>query len=128
VAEGTLAHYCWHCYARNAAPEGPCHACGQPIEAPSGVTYAEQLIWALGHPLPGRQMIAAQILGELVEQLAERPLRALVDTADPYLAAQALTSLLQIAGVQPNRELLATLAASGAPPVAAVARRALQTG
>jgi hypothetical protein len=73
-------------------------------------------------------MIAAQVLGELGERRAERPLRLLVDTGDPYLAAEALSSLLKIAGVQPNLELLTTLAKSGAPPVAAVARRALRAG
>jgi hypothetical protein len=61
----------------------------RPIEAPADVGHVEQLLWALRHPLPSRQMIAAQILGE-----------------------RSITDLL---------------ARSGAPSVAAVAAKTLQT-
>lgn len=60
---------------------------------------------ALGHPLPGTQTIAAQILGERRER-AEQPLRALVRGSDPCLAAQALQSLVSIVGVTAAKDLL----------------------
>jgi len=118
-------HYCWHCYAANPVPVGRCAACGEAIEQPAGVTYSEQLIWALGHRLAGTQMIAAQVLGELREPAAEGPLRALVADADPFLAAQALRSLVSIVGVDGTRDLLEPLAESGPPAVMRVALHAL---
>jgi hypothetical protein len=118
-------YYCWHCYAVNHEAAGACRACGQSIASPPGTSYAEQLIWALGHPLPGRQMIAAQILGQRRESAAERPLRQLVDCGDPFLAAQALHSLVLIVGADQLRALLHHLAGSGAPAVSRVATIAL---
>ena len=122
-------YYCWRCYGANRVPVGACASCGRPIEKPPETSYVEQLIWALGHPLPGTQMIAAQVLGERGEPAAAGPLRALVqDAADPFLAAQALRSLVSIAGVDGTRDLLEPLAKSGAPAVQAVAMRALFPG
>lgn len=71
-------------------------------------------------------MIAAQILGERRERRAVAPLRSLVDTADPFLAAQALQSLVLIVGTAPLQDLLDDLARTGAPAVSQVARRALE--
>jgi hypothetical protein len=70
-------------------------------------------------------MIAAQVLGELREPAAEGPLRTLVADADPYLAAQALQSLVSIVGVDGTRDLLGPLAESGPPAVMRVALHAL---
>lgn len=70
-------------------------------------------------------MIAAQILGERRELGAEQPLRALVTDGDPFLAAQALDSLVSIVGVVGVRDLLEPLAQSGPPAVRRVALRAL---
>jgi HEAT repeats len=121
-------YYCWRCYAVNPVPVGRCRSCGGPIEQPATATWTDQLIWALGHPLPGTQMIAAQILGQRREALGAEPLRALVDNADPYLAAQALQSLVQIVGVTAIRDLLDRLARTGSPAVSRVAQRALERG
>ena len=118
-------YYCWHCYSRNRSGIGACVVCSRPVESPPGTSYCEELLWALGHPLPGRQMIAAQILGERREPSAEQPLRRLVREGDPYLAAQALESLILIVGVDPLQGLLRELAQSGAPAVTRVAWAAL---
>ena len=97
MAQGSV-HYCWHCYAANCKRDGSvCQVRPSDREA-RRLSYGERLIWALGHPLPGTQMIAAQILGERRELGAEQPLRALVSGADPFLAAQALDSLVSIVG------------------------------
>jgi hypothetical protein len=121
-----VRHVCWHCSAANVSAGGRCRECGQPIEPPVGTGYVEQLLWALRHPLPGTQMIAAQILGQRREAAAAGPLRALVDGPDPYLAAQALQSLVAVVGAAELGELLVELARSGPPPVASVAARALR--
>jgi hypothetical protein len=52
----------------------------------------------------------------------------LVRHADPFLAAQALQSLVAIVGVPGCREILEPLAVTGAPAVSRVARRALDPG
>lgn len=70
-------------------------------------------------------MIAAQILGRRREAAAEQPLRALVSSSDPYLAAQALDSLVLIVGADAIAEWLEELAACGAPAVSRVAVQAL---
>jgi hypothetical protein len=64
MPERRFTHYCWHCYSANSRPTGACVECGQTIGKPPETTYAQELIWALGHPIPQTQMIAAQILGE----------------------------------------------------------------
>jgi len=122
----SLTHYCWHCYGVNVRSSGLCTECGQAIEAPAEASYEDRLIWALGHPLPGRQMIAAQVLGELREPAAEAPLRTLVNAGDPFLGAQALRSLIAIVGVEHLRGLLERLAQTGAPAVSRVALHALR--
>ncbi len=72
-------------------------------------------------------MIAAQVLGQRREPAAEEPLRALVRDRDPFLAAQALHSLIAIVGVAAlTGEVLEPLARSGAPAVNRVALRALR--
>lgn len=119
-------HYCWHCYGANSQPTGPCSECGRSIEQPQDATWTDQLIWALGHPIPQTRMIAAQVLGQLQEPAAERPFRTLVRDRDPYLAAQALHSLVSIVGVAALKdEVLEPLAQTGPPPVRRIALRAL---
>lgn len=51
-------------------------------------------------------MTAAQVLGERREIRAVEPLTALVHDADPYLAAQALQSLVLIVGADELRNRL----------------------
>ena len=122
----TATYYCWHCYCPNSSPAGSCVECGRDIEQPPGTTWTDQLLWALGHPIPENQMMAAQILGERREIAAADPLRALVESCDPYLAAQALRSLVSIVGAAAIADdLLQPLADSGAPAVRRVALRAL---
>lgn len=73
-------------------------------------------------------MIAAQILGQRREVRAAAPLRILIGTADPFLAAQALDSLVLIVGAARLRGLLDQLARTGSPAVSHVAQRALERG
>lgn len=122
-----MNYYCWACYAVNDRPNGVCVDCGGQIAAPAGTSYVELLLWELGHPLPDPQLIAAEILGKLRDPQAREPLRRLASaSADPYLAAQALGSLLAIDGATVLRPLLEELADAGAAPVRAVATAALE--
>lgn len=110
----------------NERPSGACVECGAQIAAPAGTSYIELLLWELGHPLPDRQMIAAEILGKVGDRRARAPLSQLVaDSPDPYLAAQALRSLIAIDGVARHRSLLERLRREGAVQLRAVAARAL---
>jgi len=122
-----MIYYCWACYAGNDRPSGVCVECGSEIAAPVGTSYVELLLWELGHTLPDRQLLAAQILGQRREVAAREPLRALAaESPDPYLAAQALHSLLALDGTRAHRQLLDELSKSGAVPVRAVAAAALE--
>jgi len=122
-----MVHYCWHCYGANDAATGQCRHCGDPIEPPAGTTYADQLLWALAHPLVERRMVAARVLGERRERRAIPELRELALTqGDPYLAAAALHALVSIEGPQRLRELLERLAAKGPPQVREAASAALR--
>jgi HEAT repeat protein len=124
---GQLTYFCWHCYGRNERPSGRCRHCGREIAPPSGISYTDRLIWALDHPVSEVRMIAAQALGRRADQEAAPALRRLVDeSANPFLAAQALRSLLAIEGVATLEALLRELSASAAAPVASNARAALE--
>jgi hypothetical protein len=76
--------YCFHCYARTSRPTGLCVSCGGSIESPRALTYDEQLIWALDHPLPDTAITAARALGERRTAAAVGPLRrTLAHPSDP---------------------------------------------
>jgi HEAT repeats len=123
-----VTYYCWHCYAANRWSRRACVGCGEEVAAPAGTDYVALLIWSLGHPLPERRMIAAQVLGQRREPRArERLLELALEAADPYLAAQALSALIAIDGSPPHRALLQRLAKTGPTLVKHVARAALVT-
>jgi hypothetical protein len=120
------AWFCFHCYARNPRATGPCQRCCNPIEPPHQVTYDERLIWALDHPLPGTAITAARVLGLRRPAAAADPLRdAVTRQRDPYLAAEALRSLVAIEGIDANRALLRELSANGPLVLRLVARAQL---
>jgi hypothetical protein len=122
-----VKYYCWSCYAANDRPRGTCSSCHGEIAAPAGTSYVELLIWELHHPLPDRQLIAAETLGKLRESRARETLQALASGShDPYVAATALQSLLAIDGANACRHFLEELADKGSVPVKAVARAALR--
>ena len=122
----TDAWFCFPCYARNPHAIGPCERCGESIEPPHPLSYDERLIWALDHPLPGTAITAAQVLGVRRPAAAAGPLRSAVERQrDPYLAAEALRSLVAIEGVDATRPLLRRLAADGPLLLRRVARSQL---
>ncbi len=119
-------YWCFHCYAINPRPTGPCERCGRSVQAPEGLSYEDRLVWVLRHPDGDRAINAARILGQRRAGAAAPALRAVVaDGRDPYLAAEALRSLIAIEGRDQIRELLQELAASDSFMVATVAKRAL---
>jgi hypothetical protein len=121
-----LTYYCWQCYGENPRCGGICTKCGGRIEAPAGTPYVDLLLWALGHPLAERQMTAARVLGELREPRASAALRELaIGARDPYLAAQALESLIAIEGPDSLVALLCDRVVKGPIPVRRVAERGL---
>jgi hypothetical protein len=121
-----LHYYCYRCYRVVGESEGRCPHCGGWIEAPSGAEYADLLLWALRHPVADVAMTAARILGARREERAVGPLRALArQSDDPYLAAQAVRSLVAIEGLGPARDFLLEIAESGRLVPAAAAAEAL---
>lgn len=118
-----MTYYCWHCYGMSSRARGTCEHCGSEIAAPEDTSFDARLIWALGHPLPGRQMAAISALGKRRVAAARGQLAELVHDADPYLAAAALEALARIDGPERYRSLLATLSISGPPQVRHVAER-----
>jgi 8-oxo-dGTP pyrophosphatase MutT (NUDIX family) len=119
--------YCWHCYHEIPLAADTCPVCRHPSQPPPGTGYTDRLVWALQHPLPDRRLVAATALGERGDRRAVAPLRGLLADPDPYVAAATLTSVVRLAGVAASRELLTRLATSGAAPVRAAARCALDS-
>jgi len=120
-------YWCFHCYAPNTRPEGPCERCSAEIKAPASLTYDERLIWALGHPDGDRAMMAASLLGKRGVRQARPALELLVERGgDPFLAAQALRSLIELEGAEAISDLLAAQAQSGPFLAARVATEALE--
>jgi len=128
VTTGTVPMcWCFHCYAVNDHPAGPCDACGEPVEAPAGLTWTGGLIWALHHPDGDRAVLAADALGRLRAREAVPALRGAVEGGnDIYLRAAALRSLIAIEGAESLRSWLDELRKAAPFNVRAIARRALE--
>jgi hypothetical protein len=110
MAGGARTFWCFHCYAVNDHPSGPCGVCGKPVEAPADLSWADSLIWTLHHPDGDRALIAAATLGRLRARESIPALREVAEAgADIYLRAEALRSLIAIDGAEPLRPWLDTL-------------------
>lgn len=119
-------YWCFHCYGVNPRPSGPCVHCGQEIAAPDGLSYDQQLIWALAHPDGDRAIMAARTLGSRRAAEAAPRLREVAqEGSDPFLAAEALRSLIEIEGAESLRPLLTEIAEHGGLLPATLAARAL---
>jgi hypothetical protein len=115
------------CYALNALRSGRCVACGCEIAAPAGAPDVQRLVWALGHPDSDRAMLAAKTLGARKALCALPALRGVVDARiDPFLAAQALRSAIEIAGVEKLGDWLRKLARSNSLMLRELATTALR--
>jgi hypothetical protein len=118
--------WCFHCYAVNDHPAGPCDVCGEPVEAPVGLSWTGGLIWALHHPDGDRAVVAAKILGRRRARESVPALRGAVEAgSDIYLRAAALRSVIEIEGVEALRGWLGELSRDGPFNVRAIARQAL---
>ncbi|MGO9974894.1 MAG: HEAT repeat domain-containing protein [Solirubrobacteraceae bacterium] len=121
-----LRYWCFHCYGINASASGPCQHCGHPVQGPENLSHERRLIWALRHPDGERAVLAARTLGDLRVREASPALAALIrQDRDPYLAAQALRSLVEIEGIEQLRPLLIELAGCDSFMVARIASGAL---
>ncbi len=121
--------WCFHCYALNDHPAGPCDACGEPVEPPAGLSWTGSLIWALHHPDGDRAVLAATTLGKLRARESVPALRAAVEAGrDIFLRAAALRSLIAIEGVESLRPWLDELSRAAPVNVRTIARRALDEG
>ena len=121
-----MAFYCWRCYGRNGKGIGPCVHCGRDVEPPDSATETQRLIWGTRHPDPDIAIICTRRLGSHADTAAVPQLRALVnDPPDPYVGAEALTSLLALSNIDAERQLLQGLADHGPLFQKHLARRAL---
>ncbi len=118
--------WCFHCYARNDHPNGPCSTCGEPVEAPASLSYVDGLIWALRHPDGDRALVAARTLGRLRAHEGVPALHEAVEAGtDIYIRAEALRSLIAIEGVESLRLGLDALSRDAPFNVRGIAREAL---
>lgn len=118
--------WCFHCYAVNDHPRGPCVVCGEPVESPDDLSWTGSLIWALRHPDGDRALLAARTLGKLKARESVPALRAAAETgADIYLRAEALRSLIAIEGAGPLRPWLEQLGRDAPVTLRDIARQAL---
>lgn len=119
--------FCWSCYAQLRELPLPrfCPQCGRPTEPPADATAMDLQRWALGHPLIERRMIALAALERNPaagrDKTVVAVVRALVDSADPYLAARALHALHALVGAD-ARSVVQRAAEQGSAPVRRVAR------
>lgn len=119
-----LVYWCFHCYGVNPRPDG---RCGQSVAPPSGTTEVDRLAWALRHPDGDRALLAARSLGRRHDRSAVAALRAAVDDpSDPFVAAEALRSLVALEGSETLRGWLHHLAATAPFLVREVATEALE--
>ena len=120
-------YWCFRCYAVNDHPTGPCDVCGQPVEAPAGLSWTGGLIWALGHPDGDRAVQAAKTLGRLRARESIPALRATAESGkDVYLRAAALRSLIDIEGARPRRPWLELLSRDAPFNLRSIALQALE--
>jgi HEAT repeat protein len=117
--------YCWHCYAKqDREPSERCSQCGGSPRAPADATFSDKLLWALGHPLVERRVIAAAALGERQEPRALARLKAMAADPDPYLALAAVRAL----AYYPEEDVVVTMrdvAEHGPAPARRVAREVM---
>lgn len=119
-------YWCFWCYALNQQAQGACVRCGRPVQGPSGLSFDDRLVWALGHPDGDRAVLAAQTLGTRRVRAALPALRKAVDDGrDPFLAVTALRAAIAIAGRDELRGWLEQLARCDSFMVRAVAQDAL---
>lgn len=118
--------WCFHCYAVNDHPDGPCDACGEEVAAPAGLSLVDGLTWALRHPDGDRALLAARTLGRLRARESAPALRAAAESGkDVYLRAEALRSLIAVEGTGALRPWLDELSRSAPVTMRDVARQAL---
>ncbi len=119
-------HFCWSCYAQLPGLSRLCPRCGGPTEPPADATQVQLQLWSLGHPLVGRRMIALAALerspAAAGDSTVVEAVRALVNSADPYLAARALQSLHALAGADSWDVVQRAAEEGSSAPVRRVAR------
>lgn len=120
-----MTYFCWHCYGRNSQ-RGTCAHCGKPVDPPERVDEVDRLIWAMGHPLHDRRLIAASLLRNHPSKRTTDALWRAVDGDDPFLASQALRTLIDLHGVDALAPRLRELAEHGTFLLQTAARRALR--
>lgn len=119
-------YYCWTCYGRNSRSSGPCEHCGHEIRPPADATLTGRLVWGIRHPDPDVALMSTRRLAAIGDPSTIPALRASVaDPPDPFVAAEALRSLLMLSSVHDEQELLRSLAEDGPTQLKRVAREAL---
>jgi anti-sigma factor RsiW len=117
--------YCPDCFAEVEERTPHCPRCGADLANPAR-DFEEQLIRALDHPLPDRQLLAAQVLGQRGARKAVPRLIGIVERADdPYLVAEATVALARI-GDPAGLAVVDRMARAGPPVARAAARAALR--
>jgi HEAT repeat protein len=120
-----LQWYCPDCFAEVEQQTAHCPRCGADLADPAR-DFEEQLIRALGHPLPDRRLLAAQVLGQRQARSAVPDLIGIVEEADdPYLVAEATVALARI-GDPAGLAVVDRMARQGSAVARAAARTALR--
>jgi hypothetical protein len=118
-----LIYYCWCCYGRNERGTGPCARCAGEIAAPPNTTLTRRLLWATRHPDPDVAIMATRRLAAVRATDAIPSLRSLItDPPDPYVAAEALRTLIELSGTEAEHAFLVRLAESGPALLRSLAR------
>ena len=109
-----MTYYCWTCYGRNDKDGGVCEHCGHEISPPVTASTAQRLEWAIRHPDPDVAILATRRLSVEGDETSLPFIRAVIaNPPDPYVAAEALRSLLALSDIDTERGLVERLAETG---------------
>lgn len=100
-----LTYYCPQCWGVLQGDESHCPHCGYELGQFTQLPYEDKLLAALHHPVQERQIIAAQVLGELGSVRALPEFEKLLEREEDYYLLRAV--LLAVARIDhPQRRAL----------------------
>jgi hypothetical protein len=105
-----LTYYCPNCWISIDKSDKKCPGCGYAIEDFNQLTFEDKLLASLHHSVPERQIMAAQILGNLKSERALVEFRKIIESKENnyFLLRAILLATVKIN--QPARDIILKIA------------------